>query len=117
MKQIARDYSNYSSPISSSWRAFYKEIFRIGDRFRRPAIARPIMLSIAARIAARLGLRYRESGAIIRGHVQLGRGVFVGRGSQIVAGKGDLIELGDHSYVLPGAMILSYGGNIRIGRN
>ncbi len=73
------------------------------------------MFSLRGRIARRLGLGCVDLGARIVGRVRLGRGMYVGNRAEIVAERGDRITIGDHSVIHRGALILSYGGDIRLG--
>lgn len=68
-------------------------------------------------ISRRLGLRYVQRGARVRGNVRVGRGVFIESGAEVVARGNEEVVLGDHSFVLRGALLQPYGGRIRIGQN
>ncbi len=74
------------------------------------------MFSLRGKICRRLGWRCVDLGAIVRGELRIGPGAYVGAGAEVVAWRGDNISLGEQSYVLRGALIHTYGGNIRIGR-
>lgn len=58
-----------------------------------------------------------EIGAKVRGNVQLGRGVYISSGAEVVAQKNEEIVIGDNSFILKGALIYPYGGSIKIGKN
>jgi len=73
------------------------------------------MRSLRARIMTRLGFGCREFGAIVRGNVKLGKSVYIARGAEVIANKNEAVWIGDHTYILKGALIYPYGGTIKIG--
>lgn len=75
------------------------------------------MFSFRAKIASRFGWRCIEFGAIVKGNIRLGKGVFVASGAEIVAGKNERVEIGDDSFIHRGVLLYPYGGKIRIGKN
>ena len=51
----------------------------------------------------------------MRGNVQIGRGVFVAAGAELVAERNEQIIIGDRCTILRGALLYPYGGRIVIG--
>jgi acetyltransferase-like isoleucine patch superfamily enzyme len=75
------------------------------------------MFGVASRIARRLGLRHAEFGSYVASGVKLGRGVHVSRGAEVWRQGEEVVDIGDHSFILRGTLLLPYGGSIRIGSN
>ncbi|WP_439816316.1 acyltransferase [Zavarzinia sp. CC-PAN008] len=75
------------------------------------------MYSLRGKISWKLGLTCIDLGATRRGRVAVGRGSYIAGGASLIADRGTAITLGPRAMVLQGAIIATYGGNIRIGRN
>ncbi|MGO9566180.1 MAG: acyltransferase [Desulfomonilaceae bacterium] len=73
------------------------------------------MRSQRAKIMMHLGFGCRDFGAIVKGNVRLGKSVYIARGAEVIANKNDAVWIGDHTFILKGALVYSYGGNIKIG--
>lgn len=58
------------------------------------------MLGLRAKILRRLGFSCVEMGARVTGDVQLGKGVCVASGADIIADPGGRVEVGDGSFLL-----------------
>jgi acetyltransferase-like isoleucine patch superfamily enzyme len=49
--------------------------------------------------------------------VRLGRAVYVGKSARLAADSTEGITIGDHTEIYDGALLMTYGGVIRIGAN
>jgi acetyltransferase-like isoleucine patch superfamily enzyme len=75
------------------------------------------MFGVISRIARRYGMRHSEVGSYVASGVRLGRGVHVGRGAEVWRQGDEVVDIGDYSFILRGALLLPHGGSIRIGSN
>lgn len=75
------------------------------------------MFSLRARVAKRLGVGCVDFGAMVKGNVKLGKGVYIASGAELVAQRNEEIMIGDNGFILRGSMLYPYGGRIAIGKN
>jgi len=75
------------------------------------------MYSLKWKIAWRLGLGCVDSGAKVRGNVQLGKRVHIESGAELIARGNEEIIIGADSNVMRNAWLHPMGGKIIVGKN
>lgn len=75
------------------------------------------MYSLKSRIVRRLGFASVDFGAKVRGNVELGKGVHIASGAELIAYNNEKIVIGSNTVVLRNSWLHPCGGQICIGKN
>jgi acetyltransferase-like isoleucine patch superfamily enzyme len=75
-------------------------------------------MNLIAKLMQHMGWRYVDWRAKTRGHVALGKRVYVAPGAELLAAKpSEEITIGSDCSILQGSLVHCYGGKIRLGDN